>query len=282
MFEQLHMPQHIKDALSKAIADKKISHAYLFHGGDEQTIEKAAREFAAACICTGKNAPCGVCSHCQKAFEQSHADIIALRSAEGSIKINHIRQMQYEISLMPYEADKKIYIVYKAETMQKPAQNSLLKLLEEPNDYAIIILLAQSKNNFYPTVLSRCQIYDFGAGAMDESTIELTVSFLESMLQNNMQDHLAKASDLAALEPAKAAECMAAFLRDVLLYQLQEGQNKTLLVNGQYERLIGALAQKYQGAQIQRTLDFIFDRRLTASTNSQLFMQAIYCLLKSR
>ncbi len=78
---------------------------------------------------------------------------------------------------MPYEAEKKVYIVYQADSMQKPAQNSLLKLLEEPNEYAIIILLAQSKSGFYPTVLSRCQVYDFGPAAMDVHTRQLTVSF---------------------------------------------------------------------------------------------------------
>lgn len=279
MFERLTMPAHIKQALNKAVSEKKISHAYLFYGGDEQTVEKAAREFAAACICTNAQAPCGQCVHCQKAAQEAHADIISLRSGETSIKISHIRQMQYETSLMPYEAEKKVYIVHQADTMQKPAQNSLLKLLEEPNDYAIIILLAQTKNNFYPTVLSRCQVYDFGAGAVDEEIRQLAVSFFEAVLQGDIQDSLAAASQLARADLLQAAACIVMFLRDALLYQAQAGSTDALLVNGAHTALIAKLAQRYESDRLQQALDFVLDMRLTTSTNSQLFMQAMYCLL---
>lgn len=282
MFEELKIAEPIKYALSKAVSEKKISHAYLFYGGDEQTVEKVAWAFAAGCVCTSEQPPCGVCAHCRKAAQKAHADIIVLRSDEASIKISHIRQMQYEISLMPYEAEKKVYIVYQADSMQKPAQNSLLKLLEEPNEYAIIILLAQSKSGFYPTVLSRCQVYDFGPAATDVHTRQLTVSFFESILQGDMKDSLAKGATLAGEDLDQVTKCIVSFLRDALLYQKQQGNVSALLINSENEKLIHKIARCYGGEQIQKTLDFIFDNRLSTSTNSQLFMQAVYCLLSAR
>ncbi len=126
-----------------------------FYGGTNKPLKRSHGHLQAGQASVRASNRLAVFVHiAEKVAQKAHADIIVLRSDEASIKISHIRQMQYEISLMPYEAEKKVYIVYQADSMQKPAQNSLLKLLEEPNEYAIIILLAQSKER----ILSNCLI----------------------------------------------------------------------------------------------------------------------------
>ncbi len=149
-----------KKILQDSIKNQRISHAYLFTGNNGLGKLEMAREFARAILCN-KNVvnACGECLSCKKIEHYNHPDfkITEVLKDHKRILIDQIREMQKEISYKPYESDYKIYIINQAAKMTIQAQNSLLKTLEEPPKYAIIILINESKNELIPTIVSRCQ-----------------------------------------------------------------------------------------------------------------------------
>lgn len=111
----------------------------------------------------GGDKACGVCSHCRKSKKRIHPDIIDVRAEsekEGSKKneigVNVIRDIVKDAVIMPNEASRKVYIIFDADYMNERAQNSLLKILEEPTGDAAFILTAEFTGRFLPTVCSRC------------------------------------------------------------------------------------------------------------------------------
>ena len=101
--------------------------------------------------------PCGKCLSCLQAQSGNQPDIITVTHAKpNSIGIDEIRRMRADLQIKPYAGPHKIYIIPDAEKLTIPAQNALLKTLEEPPEYAVILLIADGTSTFLPTVLSRC------------------------------------------------------------------------------------------------------------------------------
>ncbi|MBF7096104.1 DNA polymerase III subunit delta' [Alkalibacter mobilis] len=164
MFEEIYGNEINKEILAKSVEEKKFSHAYLFAGPKGTQKMKTALEFAMSMFCREEtDKPCRKCSQCIKIIKGNHPDVHIIETLEDatSIKISQIRGMQKNISLKPYEGDMKLYIINQCETMGDPAQNSILKVLEEPESGTVIILVANSKSSILPTILSRCQILNF-------------------------------------------------------------------------------------------------------------------------
>lgn len=114
------------------------------------------RCIAAAMECTGSGEkPCGVCPSCHKIFGNGHPDVITVDSDKATVPISVIRDMQTDAYTMPNEGKKKIYVIPRAQDMQAPAQNALLKLLEEPPEYCAFFLLTDNIEKILPTIRSR-------------------------------------------------------------------------------------------------------------------------------
>lgn len=161
--------EHIQNALRR----QEISHAYILSGEPGSGRMMLARSYAAALLCqnpveeNGRIEPCGVCPACLKAAAGSHADLQiysmdrlskADRGKSGSVGIKLIRLLVADVQIKPYEGGRKVYIIPDADRMTAEAQNALLKTLEEPPAYAVLILLANGTQAFLPTILSRCVI----------------------------------------------------------------------------------------------------------------------------
>ncbi|MBS3811688.1 MAG: DNA polymerase III subunit delta' [Halanaerobiales bacterium] len=149
-----------KKILQDSIKNQRINHAYLFTGNNGLGKLEMAREFTRAVLCNKNGVDaCGECLSCKKIEHHNHPDfkITEVLKDHKRILIDQIREMQKEISYKPYESEYKIYIINQAAKMTVQAQNSLLKTLEEPPKYAIIILINESKNELIPTIVSRCQ-----------------------------------------------------------------------------------------------------------------------------
>ena len=135
-------------------------HAYIISGpAGENRLDFAIR-LAAEMVCSGEgNGPCGKCRDCRKAFERIHPDIIiATREKDKrEITVNQIRELRQDAFIMPNEAERKVYIIEDADTMNTSAQNAILKTLEEPPAYAAFILLAENSDKLLSTVQSRCR-----------------------------------------------------------------------------------------------------------------------------
>lgn len=149
----------IKEHMQNVIATNKVSHAYIIQG--EKGMGKAyiANIFAMALQCESKEyVPCQTCHSCRQVLSKNQPDIIhVIHEKPNSIGIDDIRlQVNQNIGIKPYASPYKIYIIDEAEKMTTQAQNALLKTLEEPPAYGIIIILVNNLELLLPTILSRC------------------------------------------------------------------------------------------------------------------------------
>ena len=153
--------EQLKEHLQNAIAMNKVSHAYIINGERNAGKEFIAKVFAMALQCEQKEAePCGECHSCKQALSNNQPDIIYISHEKpNTIGVEDIRaQINNDIVIKPYSSPRKIYIVNEGEKMTPQAQNALLKTLEEPPEYAVIVILTTNVEALLPTVLSRCVV----------------------------------------------------------------------------------------------------------------------------
>lgn len=158
-FKDIPGQEHIKAHFQKAITNHNISHAYILSGESGMGHKSLAEAFALSLLCeSGKVNPCLTCHSCKQVLSGNHPDLIYVTHEKpASIGVDDVRkQINDTIVIRPYSSDYKIYIVDEAEKMTVQAQNALLKTIEEPPSYAIIILLTTNQDIFLPTILSRC------------------------------------------------------------------------------------------------------------------------------
>ena len=147
--------------LKKAIESDKVYHAYIFDGEDYSGKSLIAGAFAMALQCEkGGPEPCGGCHSCKQAITDNQPDIIKVTHEKpNTIGVDDVRlQISGDIGIKPYSSPYKVYIMNEAEKMTVQAQNALLKTLEEPPEYAVIMLLTTNVNALLPTILSRCVV----------------------------------------------------------------------------------------------------------------------------
>ena len=150
--------------LKNAAAMDKVSHSYIFAGEKGSGKKLLAKLFAMTLQCEKHgDEPCLQCSSCKKAMNRNHPDIIYISHEKpNSIGIEDIReQLISDVSIKPYTGPYKIYIVDEAEKMTVQAQNALLKTIEEPPAYAVILLLVNNGSTLLPTIASRCVTLNF-------------------------------------------------------------------------------------------------------------------------
>ncbi len=153
--------EQLKEHLQNAIATKKVSHAYIINGERSSGKEFIARIFAMALQCEkGETEPCGECHSCKQALSNNQPDIVYVSHEKpNTIGVEDIRaQINGDIAIKPYSSPRKIYIMNEGEKMTVQAQNALLKTLEEPPEYAVILILTTHVEALLPTILSRCVV----------------------------------------------------------------------------------------------------------------------------
>jgi len=147
------------ESLQNAIMLGKVSHAYIFDGEDGAGKKTLADAFAMTLQCEkGAKDACMACHSCKQALTRNQPDIIYLRpEKDNRIGVKDVRsQIVDDVSIRPYSSRYKIYIVNHAERMAEDAQNAILKTIEEPPEYVIIILLTTNSQVLLPTIRSRC------------------------------------------------------------------------------------------------------------------------------
>lgn len=158
-FSDIIGQEQIKEHLMNALSAGKISHAYIINGEKASGKEFIARVFAMALQCEEAGIePCQECHSCKQALSENHPDIIRVAHEKpNTISVDDIRaQVNNDVGIKPYSRPYKVYIVNEAEKMTVQAQNAILKTLEEPPAYAVILLLTTNANSLLPTIRSRC------------------------------------------------------------------------------------------------------------------------------
>lgn len=154
----------LKEHFRTAVHQKKVSHAYILEGEKGSGKKMLASAFAKILECEhlDKEKPveeaCDICSSCIQIEHRNHPDVLwVTHEKAGVISVKEIReQIVNTIDIMPYKGPYKIYIIDEAEKMNLAAQNAILKTIEEPPGYGILLLLTTNRGAFLPTILSRC------------------------------------------------------------------------------------------------------------------------------
>ena len=153
--------EKIIEHFQNAVRLDKISHAYILSGEDGAGKSLLAHLSSMTLQCEKKGiSPCGECTLCRQAESHNQPDIIwVTHEKPGSIGVEDIRaQVVGDMQMKPYHSPYKIYIIDEAEKLTVQAQNTLLKTIEEPPEYGIVIFLTTNADGFLPTILSRCVV----------------------------------------------------------------------------------------------------------------------------
>ena len=213
-FHDIIGQEQIKEHLQNAISAKKISHAYIINGEKSSGKEFIARVFAMTLQCEkGGTEPCQECHSCKQALSDNQPDIIYVSHEKpNTISVDDIRaQINNDIAIKPYSSPYKIYIMNEAEKMTPQAQNAILKTLEEPPEYAVIMLLTSNVNSLLPTILSRCVVLNMKPVA-------------DELVRNYLMHHVVTKSNQTARVSGKS-----------LTYKVQSGDS------------LYSIAKKYPG-----------------------------------
>ena len=164
-FNDIIGQEQIKEHIKNAISSGKVSHAYVIQGEQFAGKEFIAKIFAMALQCEergkeGSEIPCQKCHSCRQALSDNQPDIIKVTHEKpNTVSVDDVRaQISGDVGIKPYGSPYKIYIMNEAEKMTVQAQNALLKTLEEPPEYVVIMLLTTNVNALLPTILSRCVV----------------------------------------------------------------------------------------------------------------------------
>ncbi len=162
-FESVVSQKSLTTTLKNAIQTGKLAHAYLFCGPRGVGKTTCARIFAKTINCqslTAEGEPCNQCESCRSFNEQRSYSIYELDAASNN-SVEDIRSLNEQVRIPPQVGKYKVYIIDEVHMLSQAAFNAFLKTLEEPPAHAIFILATTEKHKIIPTILSRCQIYDF-------------------------------------------------------------------------------------------------------------------------
>ena len=215
-FDEIVGQDQISATLKNSIKTDRIAHAYLFCGTRGTGKTTSAKIFARAVNCEHSvdGNPCNECDTCRGILDGSILDVYEMDAASNS-GVNNIREIRDEVIYSPSDCKYKVYIIDEAHMLTSEAFNALLKTLEEPPGHVIFILATTEPENIIPTVLSRCQRFDFRRISPDtiSSRIQkiaekegLTITpdaaeLIASLADGSMRDGLSILEQCAATKP---------------------------------------------------------------------------------
>ena len=167
-FDEVAGQSHIVQTLKHAIEQNKIAHAYLFCGPRGTGKTSIAKIFAKTINCESKdNRPCTKCDNCLAVQEGNHPDIIEIDAASNN-GVEEVRNLIEKVKYAPIKGKYKVYIIDEVHMMSTGAFNALLKTIEEPPEHVIFILATTEPHKVLPTIISRCQRFDFTKVSKEE------------------------------------------------------------------------------------------------------------------
>lgn len=157
-FDSLLGNDQLRQRLTAAAASGRLSHSYLLAGPAGAGKHTAAQLLAAAMQCTADaGVPCLRCAQCRKVLSDCHPDVITVDdSAHKTIAVKVIREARQDAFIRPNEGKRKVYIIPRAQDLGPAGQNALLKVMEEPPEYAAFLLLSENPDRLLATIRSRC------------------------------------------------------------------------------------------------------------------------------
>ena len=292
-FEEVAGQQHIVRTFKNALATGKISHAYLFAGPRGTGKTTMAKLLAKALNCDdGIGCQCNACRNCEAINSNSHPDVLEIDAASNR-GINEIKDLIEKVKYSTILGRYKVYIIDEVHMMTNEAFNALLKTLEEPPEHVIFILATTEPHKLLPTILSRCQRYDFGKVPNDEMSKRIqtilekegieynqdAVDLIISLSDGGMRDALSMLDQVLAYSGNRLNE------EDVLsIFSLESKAEKLSLIHSLLKNDVGDVlnrVQKYlaKGTDIKRLtndlLSIFKDSLIYSLTNKKDLLESI-------
>lgn len=229
--------------LKNAIATDRLAHAYLFCGGRGVGKTSCARIFAKTINCTNPSAdgdPCNECDSCRAFNENRSLNIIELDAASNN-SVDDIRGLVDQVQVPPTEGRYRVFIIDEVHMLSAAAFNAFLKTLEEPPSYVVFILATTEKQKIIPTILSRCQIYDFNRITVTDMVDHLAyVAAQEGITaERSALGLIARKADGAMRDALSIFDQVAASSRGNITYA-SAIENLNVLDSAYYNRLVDA------------------------------------------
>ncbi len=182
-FDEVVGQKHIVRTLKNAVVQNKIAHAYLFCGPRGTGKTSIAKIFAKAVNCIDENKhPCMECENCLAITDGTHPDIVEIDAASNN-GVEEVRSLIEKVKYAPIKSRYKVYIIDEVHMMSTGAFNALLKTIEEPPAHVIFILATTEPHKVLPTIISRCQRYDFTKVPADEVVKRIHVALDQEHIQ---------------------------------------------------------------------------------------------------
>lgn len=182
-FDEVVGQQPIIQTLKNAIVQNRIAHAYLFCGPRGTGKTSIAKIFAKMLNCEDEsNKPCGKCTNCKMVQNGSHPDIIEIDAASNN-GIDEVRNLIDKVKYAPMQGKYKVYIIDEVHMMTTGAFNALLKTIEEPPAHVVFILATTEPNKVIPTIISRCQRFDFNKVSQKDIEKRLSIVCKEEKIE---------------------------------------------------------------------------------------------------
>ncbi len=245
-FESVVGQKSLTTTLKNAITSDKLAHAYLFCGPRGVGKTTCARIFAKTINCENKTADNEACNECEscKAFNEQRSYNIHELDAASNNSVDDIRSLNEQVRILPQIGRYSVYIIDEVHMLSSGAFNAFLKTLEEPPKHAIFILATTEKHKIIPTILSRCQIYDF-----NRITITDTVEHLKYIAEKegvnadeNSLNIIAQKSDGAMRDALSIFDQLVSFSGNNITYE-NTIENLNILDYEYYFKLINAFLE---------------------------------------
>ena len=322
-FADIPDQEKAKRLIKNQLNSQRLSHAYLFLGPEGVGQKELAKTLAKTYFCENMTEDsCEECTQCIKVKHSNHPDFDLLEAEDNKdqIGIDLIRELQKRIAYRPYEAQHRFFIITGADKMTEQAANSLLKTLEEPPDYATLILIAEDESKVLPTILSRCQqvrfeylsdeilVSYFKQQGIKEENLSLMVRLAKGSLvqaekiidnkeifqkRNQVFQFLVDLANKSRVEVFREVDKWKEWYEEGLpLFDLLIDWYRDIIIvrdvktdqlnNQDYLDSIKALREKYSKAELIKELELI--REVTASINANVKIELAlqYLLLKLR
>ena len=256
-FSEIIGQEHIVKTLMNSIISGNISHAYLFSGPRGTGKTTMARVFAKAINCLNRKEneaePCNKCQSCLDINNNQAIDLIEIDAASNR-GIDEIRELKESISFLPVKSKYKVFVIDEAHQLTKDAANALLKTLEEPPAHAVFILATTEPHKMIPTIISRCQRFDFRRLTADKIKEKLKL-----ILEKEKIKYDEEALNLISLAANGALRDAETILDEIISFSGEEGKVKKEIA----ELLLGLSDRKI----ILEFLNYLGNKKLKEGIN---------------